>query len=221
MTKKINRIVWSTTVLFVGGLLLFTWLLHRAAPGPADQEILGGSLGHFRQDGQQAYFSGKQLACQPADRADAPYRTVCTLAIDGQPLTIWAARNGPESNQQLSGVCTAVYADETLDCQIGSRHVHVHWFALIEKPGALGDEQMADLRRQYLWENLPEDFYMGVIGAVGVITAVLAVANLFTLLWNRSRSRLVFILLGAVPTAFVFYYVGLLSAFWITGPFFD
>lgn len=221
MTEKFKRVVWFGTLLFAVFMGVLAVLLNRSAPAPADQEILGISIGHWNSNGEQAYISGRRLTCQPASEAEAPYQEVCTLDVQGETLTVWASRNDRNSNMIFGGRCEATYGDEQLKCDIGSRHVHVHWFAFLDKPTALDSADLAQLQWQYLFENLPETFFVSLIWGIGGITAVLAVANLFTLLWHRIENRVFLSIVGGVPVAIVFFYAGMFGTIWLTGPFWD
>lgn len=221
MSTKVKKVIWTLTLLF-GVLIFVLWLvLNYSAPGPVEQEILGVSIGHWEFGNERAYISGKRLTCQPVDDADIAFNSVCTLEVQGETLTIWASRNSPESNMMFGGRCVASYGDEQLTCDIGSRHVHIPWFAFVEQPAALDGADMAQIRQHYVLENLPETFFVMVIRGIGMITAVLAIANLFVLLWHKIQSKLVLFVFGGLPVGVVFFYVGMLGAFWLTSGFFD
>lgn len=150
-------------ILFVG-LAVLGLLVHRASPAPKTQVIRGVALGHYDSEAGFAFLSGRRLDC--VQQADTPFTDTCTMELNGRPLTIQAARNGPEHLNQLGGVCTATYAGQTWPCDFGSRHVHVHHFAYIPEPLGLETAQLQALQQQYWIENLPEEpFLVGSLAA--------------------------------------------------------
>ena len=221
MSPHIKRIIWLLTLLFAVFVVVLGLVLNHSAPGPDEQEILGVSIGHWDFGNEHTYISGKRLTCNPVTETDAAFNTVCTLDVQGETLTIWASRNDPSHNMMFGGQCAASYGDEQLTCDFGSRHVHVPWFAFVEPPAALDSSDLAQLRQQYFWENLPETFFVTLIRGIGLITAVLAIANLFVLVWHRINSRWVLVAFGGFPVGIVFFYVGMIGAFWLTSGFFD
>jgi len=221
MSLKVKSTIRLLTLLFGVLIIVLAIVLNHSAPGPAEQEILGVSIGHWDFDNERAYISGKRLTCQPVVDTDETFSSVCTLEIQDKTLTIWASRNGPNSNMMFGGQCKASYGDERLTCDIGSRHVHIHWFAFVEQPAALDEADMAQLRQHFFWENLSETFFVTLIQGIALITAVLAVANLFVLLWHKIKSRFVLFVFGGLPIGIAFFYIGMLGAFWLTSGFFD
>ena len=161
-------------------------LVYYASPGPASQEILGIGIGDYYDSAGIVYLSGRRLDCTPVEGTQA-FHSVCTVDIAGKPLEIRARRNPPTDPHQLSGTCEASYDGREWPCSIGSRHVHVHWFAYISEPLGLDAAQLKALRRQFVFENLPEEaFTTGMIVApiVAAIAAVLAAA-----VWLSPRIR--------------------------------
>ena len=220
MSLKLKRVIWISTAVFVFLLMGYAALLNRSGPGPADQEIQGIAIGQYQAETGIAMISGKRLDCQMTPN-DVEFNSTCSIEVQGETLTILAAWNTPQDRNMFDGQCAAFYGDETLTCSYGSPHVHVHGFAYVSMPSALELTDMNQLRRQYWFENRPESFYVSSIFVIGFLAALLAVANLFTLLWNRSRSRWVLSIVGAIPTGFIAFYAGMLVAFSMMGNFFD
>ncbi len=213
MTHKSILTVSIICLLAIGILAL---LVYQASPGPSSQDILGVTLG--RPDNEStgiAFLSGRRLDCAPDN--DPPYTSICTVTIDGQLLTIQAFRNGPEHPNQLGGGCEATYAGEVWPCQMVSRHVHVHWFAHISEPLGLNGSQMDVLRRQYFFENLPEEPFLYSILALPFILTMLVVAGFFA--WRyppQKRTWLTAVALG------LFTFIGtFLLTFTLTNNFWD
>jgi hypothetical protein len=171
-------VLFLSAATFVA-LTVLAVLLHRSSPGPTRQEILGVTLG---SGGGMVFISGRRLDC--VRETDPPYKATCTIEIADKRLTIQAARGGPD--RMWGGECQAEYAGQLWPCAIGSRHVHVHWFAHIRDPLGLDGAQMAALRRQYYFENLPEEpFLYGVL--IAPVLAALAFGGGW-LTWKRPSS---------------------------------
>ncbi|HEX2035460.1 MAG TPA: hypothetical protein VHS99_14880 [Chloroflexota bacterium] len=157
-------------------LLLLAFLLERASPGPAGQDLQGVGIGSYGSDGGIAYISGRQLHCEPT--AHAGYTSRCTVTVAGKALELFARRNPPQHPNQLGGACEARYAGTIWPCRVGSRHVHVHWFAFIDQPLGLGAVEVDAVRRAHLFQNAPQDTYVAGILVVPVLSALVAAGGL-------------------------------------------
>ncbi len=205
------------TAVYFTGLAIAGLLVYRASPGPESQEILGVGIGDWRGENGIALFSGRRLACDKS-AASPPFTTMCEIEIAGKPLQIHAARNST-SISPLDNSCTAFYDGKTWPCRIGSRHVHVHWFAYIEDPLGLSSSEMNVLRRHYFFENLGEDpfLYGGVITAV--INTILLTANYLLWFWGKMKRRV--LLLTAVVMLPIIFYGSLIITVLLTNGFWD
>ena len=209
---KHKRLFFSTAILFLllGGVVL---LVGRATPGPSGQELQGIALHNPHSARQWLLISGRQLDCQPID--NAPYTSACTLEIAGNTLSLTGYRNGPDHPMQFGGDCTAVYANQSHPCQLGSPTVAVHWYAYIDSDLGLSAAQMTDLQRRYFFGNLPEGTYITSI----FVLPVLATLLLFLLMLSLSagaRTRIwlrTAVLLGFFSSTFLFVF-RLTSYFW-------
>ncbi|MDX1414386.1 MAG: hypothetical protein R3293_09365 [Candidatus Promineifilaceae bacterium] len=212
MTRKT---ILTLAIVLLLLIVLLAVFIYRASPGPADQDILGITLGGYdNPEVGVAHISGRRLNCTP--EANPPYTSTCTMDIANQPLTVQSFRNDPREPNQLTGGCTAVYEGQTWPCQINSRHVTVHWFAHISDPLGLDHEEMKALRQQYYIENLPEDPFILGIWLSAVIVTVLILIILFS--WRyppRKRTWLAAIIIApATLLATLLFAVRLTSGFW-------
>jgi hypothetical protein len=151
----VRKSVLLVFVICFVALALLAILLYRASPGPVSQEILGVGIGSHDDESGVVYLSGRRLNCDWSDGTQA-FTSTCTVEISGKMLEIHARRNPATDPNQLGGTCEAFYDGQHWSCSIGSRHVHVHWFAYIREPLGLSGDQLEALRRQYFFENLPE-----------------------------------------------------------------
>jgi hypothetical protein len=193
--------------------------LHLASPGPEHQELLGVGIGRHEDAGGIVYLSGRHLRCGPA--TDARFNQRCIVEVAGQTLELLARRNPPGHPVQVGGSCAARYAGREWPCEVGSRHIHVHWFAYLDEPLGLGGDQLDLLRRQYLVENLPENaFALGAL-VTPLVTAMAAVVAVVA--WPRRVERRG--AFGALAVALVLGMAGLVGGFvlagWATVPFWD
>jgi len=194
-------------------------LVYRASPGPASQEILGIGIGDYHNDAGIVYLSGRRLDCARVEGAQA-FPSVCTVDIGGKTLEIRARRNPPTDPHQLDGTCEASYDGRKWSCSIGSRHVHVHWFAYISEPLGLDAAQLDALRRQFLFENLPQEAFIAGMIVVPIVAAIVAVLAAVVWLSPRIRRKAVYALLVAASGAATLISVFLLSLF-LTRGFWD
>jgi hypothetical protein len=194
MVKKLVLLV-STICLIALALLAF--LMFRASPGPDSQEILGVGIGSHDNESGIVYLSGRRLHCDRSDGTQA-FTSTCTVEISGKILEIRARRNLATDPNQLGGTCEASYDGKQWSCSIGSRHVHVHWFAYIREPLGLTGDQLEALRRQYLFENLPEQAFLTGIVVVPIVVMLVAATVTALWLWPRSRRKLMVALLVAM-----------------------
>lgn len=212
MTRKV-LLFFSLLLLTAMGLL--AWLVFRASPGPASQDILGVAVGQYESEKGIVFLSGRRLDCTPD--AEPPYTSTCTVKIAGELLTLKAFRNDSTHSNQLGGGCQAIYDGQTWPCKIASRHVHVAWFAYIEDPLGLNATQMETLRRRYFFENLPEEpFLVGVMIAPFVVTGAVLV-GLFA--WRRPYRKRAWIM--AVGLGFVLFSTTFVFAFRLIDGFWD
>jgi hypothetical protein len=178
-----RRLVLVVAAAWLLGLAALALALERDAPGPRSQAILGVGIGGYTGPGGIAYLSGRRLACGPADRA--PYTARCTVAVAGRELALYARRNPPEDLNQLGGACEAVYAGRTWPCRIGSRHVHVPWFAYLDHGLGLTPAELDAVRRAHPLPNLPEDvFFVGIVVVAGL--TALGTGGAVTFWWGAA-----------------------------------
>jgi hypothetical protein len=217
--SRTQRVALSAVAGYALVLAFLGLALHLASPGPEHQELLGVGIGRHGDAGGIVYLSGRRLRCGPT--ADARFSTRCTLEVAGQTLELLARRNPPEQPMQFGGSCAARYAGREWPCEVGSRHVHVHWFAYLDEPLGLSQAQLDALRRQHPVENLPENaFVLGAL-ATPLVTAVAPVVAVAA--WpRRVRRRGAF---GTLVVALVLGMAGLVGGFvlagWATVPFWD
>lgn len=190
-----RKLILSLAMFWGVLLLVAAGLVYRASPGPDSQEILGLAIGSYGSEEGIVYISGRRLDCVP-NEPTALYNVTCTIPIAGETLEVQASRNPPSHPIQLGGKCRATYAGKQYLCDLGSRHVHVHWFAYVDEPLGLSASQMDTLRRTYFIENLPQEMFLP--GSLIVAIVTLAVASLAgaALLWARFTHKVLPALAG-------------------------
>jgi FtsH-binding integral membrane protein len=96
----------------------------------------------------------------------------------------------------------------------------VHWFAYISEPLGLDAAQLDALRRQFLFENLPQEAFIAGMIVVPIVAAIVAVLAAVVWLSPRIRRKAAYALLviasGVTTLAITF----LLSLF-LTRGFWD
>lgn len=187
-----RKLILLVSVLFVVSLSLLAILIYRASPGPVSQEITGVGIGSYDNESGIIYLSGRRLNCDQLDGSQA-FTASCTVDIAGKTLEIHARRNLTTDSHQLSGTCEAFYDGEEWPCSIGSRHVHVHWFAFLSEPLGLNRTQLEALRRQYLIENLPQEIFPGGAVLVSAMAALIVILGASAWLWPKRRNRFSFL----------------------------
>jgi hypothetical protein len=215
----VRKSVLLISVIYFVALALLAMLLYRASPGPVSQEILGVGIGSHDDESGVVYLSGRRLNCDLSDGTQA-FTSTCTVEISGKMLEIHARRNPATDPNQLGGTCEAFYDGQRWSCSIGSRHVHVHWFAYIREPLGFSGDQLEALRRQYFFENLPEGAFLAGVVVVPFVTMLLTVLAAALWLWPRTRRRITVALLVAasgVASLSVTFVLALL----LTGGFWD
>ncbi|MCP5097651.1 MAG: hypothetical protein GY943_19050 [Chloroflexi bacterium] len=215
--KKSAAIVTGIFILIVA---IISIMLHQSSPGPDGQEILGVSIGAYEGESGIAHISGRALDCQPTD-ADNEFNSACQIEIHGKQLTIFASRNGTDHSMQLGGTCTAVYDSSPLNCHIGSRHVHMHWFAFINQPENFSATDMDILRMQYFFENLSEIFYVRFVFIVATMIAILVMWNGWVWIRPYLQKKKVFAVAAILPIGFVSFYISLMTLAVVTSGFWD
>ena len=195
-----RKVILLLSVTCFLALAFIATLLYRASPGPASQEILGIGIGDYRDDAGIVYLSGRRLDCTRVEGAQA-FPSVCTVDIAGKTLEIRARRNPPTDPNQLAGTCEASYDGRQWPCSIGSRHVDVHWFAFISKPLGLDAARLDALRRQFIFENLPEEAFTTGMIVVPIVAAMVAVLAAAVWLSPRIRRKAAYALLVAASGA--------------------
>jgi hypothetical protein len=204
----------GAAAVYALGLLLLAIGLHQSSPGPATQEVTGVGIGSALGDAGIAYLSGRRLRCEPTTRE--PFASRCTVTVAGATLELLAARNPPGHPNQFGGVCAASYAGRAWPCRIGSRHLHVHWFAYLDDPLGLAAAQIAAVRWAHPFENAPEQPYLLGIAALTALATVVG-ASIWFAGGGRGRVRATaagaFCGLGAFVGAFVMV-VTMTSGFW-------
>lgn len=183
MLRYVILAVWLT---YFALLAVLAVAVRRAAPGPPDQAITGVGIGRYSGASGIAYLSGRRLTCVPDERAGLP-GSRCRVMVAGETLEISAWRNPPSNPHQLGGWCEARYAGKTWSCRVGSRHVHVHWFAYLEEPLGLRQEHLEALRREHVFENLGEDRFVIALQILPPLTAVAVAASVLAGFWPRVR----------------------------------
>ena len=173
----IPKILRAISLIILAALAVLAWLVHQASPAPDSQVIRGLTLGEFASEKGVAFLSGRRLDC--ISEAESPYTATCTIAIEGQPLTIQAFRNPLTHPIQLGGGCTATYAGQEWLCETSSRHVHIHHFAWIRDPLGLETAQMDALRQRYFFENLAEEPILTSVFVFPILVTLLVLAGLF------------------------------------------
>lgn len=190
-----KSILWVSAICFVA-LTLLAALVYRASPGPDSQEILGVGIGSNDNESGIVYLSGRRLECRQTDGTQA-FTSACTAEISGKTLEIHARRNPTTDPNQLGGTCETFYDGKQWPCTIGSRHVDVHWFAYVGEPLGLTGDQLEALRREYVFENLPEEAFMTGIVVVPIVAMLMAILATTAWLWPRYRGKISFALLVA------------------------
>jgi hypothetical protein len=214
-----RKVIWlfAGSYLVVLGILIVS--LHNASPGPAAQEILGVGIGRHDQSGGIVYLSGRYLQCvRPKDQPSGA--ATCRVELAGRSLEIRAQRNPATHPNQLGGSCEAFYAGKVWPCQIDSRHVHVAWFAYLDEPLGLDNDQLAALRQHYFLENLPESSFLNGIGLFAVTSAALVFAAVGVWLWPRRRNNFSGALLTLTCGIITWFGTWLLAVF-LTNGFWD
>lgn len=189
----IRKFIFFALCAYVATLSVLGILLFQASPGPHSQAILGVGIGNYYGETGIAYFSGRRLTCTALPQPTA-FTSKCSVIIAGKPLDIYARRNAPPNLIQLGGTCEAVYDNQQWPCEIGSRHVHTHWFAYLKSPLGLDAVQIAALRQQYLIENLSEGAFLR--GGVLLVTLTTILGFFGTIAWFRSRMKNKWTVLG-------------------------
>jgi hypothetical protein len=193
-----RKVILLLSAIYFIGLATLAILVYRASPGPSSQEILGVGIGNYHSgDAGIVYLSGRGLHCTRIEGTQS-FASTCTVEIAGKTLEIHAQRNPSTHLNQLGGSCEVSYDGKQWPCRIDSRHVHVHWFAYISEPLGLNRTQLDALRREYFFENLPEQAFIAGMIVVPVLTMAVAVVATAIWLWPRARSRASFALIVAV-----------------------
>lgn len=211
------RLVLVTTAVILTILATTALFINRATPSNVNETVRGVAIGHWEQPDGVAYLSGRRLNCTPL--TNDTYQTRCTVEIAGAQLEILASRNAPDALNQFGGTCTAVYQNETLGCEYGSRHVHIHQFVYIDQPATLNGNAMAQLRQQNFFENRPEGFFFQLAVVGGILLGGLMLWNgvvwLRPFIPNKIALAAVSLLTSAVAflSGFIFL-VFWTSAFW-------
>ena len=191
-----RRVILLLSAIYSIALVILGFLIYRASPGPNSQEILGVGIGDYHDEAGIVYISGRRLHCTRAE-SNLSLASTCTIEIEGKLLEIRAQRNAPTHPNQLGGTCEAFYDDKEWSCSIASRHVDVPWFAYISLSLGLNKTQFDALRREYFFENLPEQVFIAGTIVVPVLTMVVAIVATAIWLWPRARSRASFALIAA------------------------
>ena len=190
----------------------------RATPGPPDQAIAGIGIGSHGVGPGIAYLSGRRLTCVPDVRDGLP-GSRCRVMVAGKALEIGAWRNPPGHPNQLGGRCEARYAGTLWPCRVDSRHVHVHWFAYLDFPPGLRQEQLDALRREYYFENLGEEPYLAAVLVLPPLTAIAVAGTVLATFrpWARPGPGVPAAISGAVAALLGTFFATL----FLTGGFWD
>jgi len=198
-----RRLILGFALVYSVVLVVLAVLLRLASPGLSSQAILGVGIGSRDSEKGIAYLSGRRLHCTPIEGSET-LASQCTVDLAGKPLTIRAQRNPPSDPNQLGGTCEADYNGKSWPCRIGSRHIHVHWFAYLEEPLGLSEEQLDALRRRYFFENRSEETLVVGIKVVTPLTALVTGASVVAGLWPRVENKLLVTLAGVLTTVTTF-----------------
>jgi hypothetical protein len=209
-----HKLLFVTILLYVVVVSIVAVLLVRASPGPASQEILGMALGRYEVTYGNVpgtvYISGRRLTCITLSSAD-PFRQKCSITIAGKDLEIYARRNQPPDPNDFGGACQAWYEDKQWSCEIGSRHIGVNWFAHIDPPLGLSQDQLQTIRRQYPIENLDEQPFVYGIAIVVTISTMLAALGTSAWMWSRPNNTLIVVGASLVVGSAAFILSGVLA----------
>jgi hypothetical protein len=217
MIRKL--ILGGTAVYFIalGSLVL---LLYQASPGPEGQEIYGAAIGQWNTEEGIVFLSGRRLDCEDTAVGD-PYAAICTAEIAGKPLQIKAVRNIQSSPFPFGGRCQAFYDGQTWPCDFGSRHIQVHWFAYIQSDIGLDKAEMAQLRRQYFIENLPEEIFLWGMVVAAVLTALVIITALTAWFWPKAKTQKIRWAVGMGLLSIPIFFGALILGVKITSSFWD
>lgn len=190
--RRLRTVAIFVALMYIGGLVALAVVVYRATPAPPSQTIRGISISRTdsttrpRASTRAPYIdiSGRALECKPLPDS-ARFPSECTITIAGKLLTIQAYRNGPNHADQLGGGCEAFYNGERRLCRIGAPNLQVNWFAYIDQPLGLTNQQLAKLEQKYLIENLPENVIIGSGLTVIILTTIVAMFVVAILFWPR------------------------------------
>lgn len=181
----IQKVILVISAIYFIALVALGVVTYQASPGPTSQEILGVGIGGQSNMESIVYLSGRRLLCIPIEGTQQ-FAMTCSIELAGQRLEIQAQRNPSSAPNQFGGVCQAFYNGQSWPCTIGSRHVHVNWFAYLPSMG-LSSAQLATLHNQYPVENQPEAVFLASLLLVPLVTA--AVVVLLVISWDSSRAK--------------------------------
>jgi hypothetical protein len=216
MARKVMLLVAGC---YLAGLAVLALSLYNASPGPGSQEILGLGIGRADHDEGIVYLSGRYLQCTRLNDQPSGMST-CRVELAGRSLEIRAQRNPLTHPNRLGGSCAAFYAGKAWPCRIDSRHIHVAWFAYLDEPLGLDQDQLAALRSEYFLENLPESSFWNGSGLVSLTTTVLVLLVVGIWLWPRARNKFSGVLLTMVCGIVAWIGTSLLAVF-LTNGFWD
>jgi hypothetical protein len=214
-----KRILIAVTACYLVTLGALAFALLRAAPAAPSAAVRGLAIGAYGRAPGIAFISGNRLSCTELPQPTS-FDAQCEIAIAGKPLRILARNNPPSEPDQLGGACQAQYDGRSWPCQMGMRHVHINRFAYIDGTLGLSFEQFDQLRRTYPIENLPEGFFVPGIGAVAIISALLAAWWAAGWLWPRLQHKTAVLLVTSALSVGVFF-ASLRAALAITSDFWD
>ncbi|CAA9581280.1 MAG: hypothetical protein AVDCRST_MAG88-3362 [uncultured Thermomicrobiales bacterium] len=182
----LRYIILAVCIAYFALLASLAVAVRRAAPGPSDQTITGIGIGSYRGAAGIAFLSGRRLACVPDER-DGLHGSRCRVMVAGETLELSSWRNPPSNPNQLGGRCEARYAGQTWPCRIGSRHVHVHWFAYLDEPLGLRPEQLDTLRREHFFENVGEEPFFAAWQVLPPLSAIVVAGGVLAGFWPWAR----------------------------------
>jgi hypothetical protein len=214
-----QKIIRPLAAVYVTALAILAILVYRASPAPETQEILGIGIGSYRSDAGIAYLSGRRLDCNRTEQAQL-YPSICTVEIAGQTLEIHARRNPPTHPHQFGGDCKAFYNGQEWPCSIGSRHVHVNWFAYLEQPLGLDKTELDALRRKYSIENLSEQVFITGAIVISIVNMMIAFVATGVKYWKGTRHK-VFVILTMVSSGITALIGSALLSIWLTRGLWD
>lgn len=164
-------------LLYIVGMIGLAFWFSSGLPA-RDRALTGVRLGSFDDPRGTVNLSGHRLQC---DRGTPPR---CTVALFDESLEIIGQRT------THAGSCQARYRGERWPCRMTWSGLPLLWSAELREPFDLSAEQLVELRRLYLVENIPEATLMRnstLVAALGGLAAAFVATTWPGL--NRARRK--------------------------------